>query len=429
MSFDIVTAFLCFLLILYLSETKVQKGTISSTSDWLFVSKFCFNNEGPSILGTLNWTIESDRNTLLLLYDDETFSWPSFYPERDSLSCEQKVNMSKRSIVINDASPGFEEFNDTRRPHFWFIAVSQCESGNLQLDYDLTFLNPGGPWIRQFSYDEQGLVGMYLFFWLIFLLELVVHLTGVWKMIQTKNYHPIVRLLTVALALETASLFVSFIHYAIYASNGIGSPGLLGLGDILDITSQLVFMLLLILIAKGWTITRQEITNKRLLLISISLLMICYLILITWQNVGMDPADTIYIYETIPAIILLVLRVIILGWFLWCLRDSYMTEIHSKKKKFYVIFGIIYVVWFLMLPFIALVAIGIPAWNRYRVVQGMYLSMNLLGFSALCYLLWPSKIAEFFAVEKPDFLEGSDPLLGGKRSSTSTHTSAPYDNL
>jgi len=402
------------------SFAKVEKGNIrgsSITDDWIFVSKFCFDTG----LGNLSWTgFSSDTSKLqLLFYDDVSDSWPTVYSQRNSLSCEQKVSMAKGNRSIVSGEHHLQSFNDISRPHFWFLAISNCgASSRLEFQYEFEFLNSGGAWKRQFSYDEQGLVGMHLFFWLFFTMVFIVHLRGVWILFQSNAFHPIVRLLTVTLLLETVSLFCLFVHYAIYASNGVGANGLHGLGELLDMCAQLVFMLLLILIAKGWAITRTLITGQKLVLIMVSSFTIGYISLFTWQNVGMDHASTLYIYESVPGIILLVLRVFTLGWFLWELRTTYLQETDSNKRRFYLMFGGAYTVWFLMLVIIVLIALIIPAWDRAKVVIGMSLCNNCLGFCLLAFLLWPSRAMKYFQI-----VQKEDLLLGA------TYNNSPYESL
>jgi len=233
---------------------------------------------------------------------------------------------------------------------------------------------------------------------------------------QNGNFHPIVRLLTTTILLETFSLLSMFVHYAVYADNGIGAPGLKGIGEILDMAAQLVFMFLLILIAKGFAITKNDITDKRPLLILISIFLLSYLTMFIWENVGRNPASTLYIYESAPGIILLVLRVLTLCWFFWCLRQSYQQEVDSQKKRFYLLFGLLSTIWFLMLVLIVLTAAVVAAWYRLKVVTGMYLCMNTLGFAALAFLLWPSKASEYFQISRSDFL-------------LSSSTTSPYESL
>ena len=106
-----------------------------------------------------------------------------------------------------------------------------------------------------------------------------------------------------------------FTHYAIYSKNGIGAAGLKGLGDgkvdsrwdlkllsVLDLAAQLVFMLVLILLGAGWAITRLHIPYKRVLVVILSLFGVAYLAFFIWENVDVDPASTLYVYESAPGI-------------------------------------------------------------------------------------------------------------------------------
>jgi len=407
-------------------DAKVDKGNIRGSNEqdnWIFVSKFCFSTKG---LGNLSWTGYSTNTAhlLLLFYDDEDNSWPTVYSRRDSLSCEEKVAMAKANRTIIAGEHRLDSFEDKLRPHYWYVVISNCgSSSRMEFQYEFEFLNVGGEWERQFSFDEQGLIGMYLFFWLFFFVVSVIHIKGVWILISSNNFHPIVRLLTATLTLETFSLLCTFIHYAIYASNGVGTSGLKGLGEILDMSAQLMFMFLLILIAKGWCITRSQISGQKLLLVIVSLFLIGYVSLFTWENVGRDHASSLYIYESIPGILLLVLRAFTMGWFLWELRITYIEEDNSEKRRFYLIFGTIYSIWFFMLIVIVVVAVILSAWDRAKVVIGMYLCMNCLGFCALAYLLWPSRITQFFQISQKGDLLREFPLLLGTSHNT------PYDAL
>lgn len=88
--------------------------------------------------------------------------------------------------------------------------------------------------------------------------------------------------------------------------------------------SQLTFMLLLILLAKGWAISKTQISQKLILTIIVSAFLLMYISMFIWQNVGQDPASTLYVYESAPGIIILVLRCLAMGYFVWNLRISHM---------------------------------------------------------------------------------------------------------
>lgn len=153
-------------------------------------------------------------------------------------------------------------------------------------------------------------------------------------------------------------------------------------------------MFLCILIAKGWAITTSYLTEKHIILIVNALLVLAYLALFVWDRVATDPASTLYFYDTIPGIVVVVLRVGILGWFLWSLRNTIRLESLPEKRNFYMIFGACYSAWFLLLPLIVLFAYFLAPHVRFRAIQGLSISVDFLGLAALAVLLWPSRASK-----------------------------------
>jgi len=394
-------------------EAKRHKGSINTGSGWNYVSKFCYA-EGT---GNLTWTAttNNDSNTVLAFYDDAGDSWPAIYPRRNQLSCEDLVKLAHGVRPIYSGANVIQPFDAFVRPYYWFFVVANCK-GPIVFNYDFHMTNPGGAWQTEFSYDDQGLVGMYLFYWLAFTIGTLVHLFGVYQLFRAGAYHHIVRFLTATIILQLFSVFFIFIHYAVYAKNGVGSPGLKGFGDVLDMGSQLVFMMLLILLAQGWTITRFEIPHKRILLALIAVFLALYFSMFIWVNVGQDPASTVYSYGTVPGILIVCLRVLTLIWFGWSLRGSYLEESHPGKRRFYLLFGGIFTLWWIQLPLIVIIAGQLAEWVRQKTVMGMYLTTNSLAIAILAFLLWPSRAQEYFQIAKTDLLLGRSP-------------SSPYETL
>lgn len=151
-------------------------------------------------------------------------------------------------------------------------------------------------------------------------------------------------------------------------------------------TSQLVFIILLILLSKGllsnirislelgWAITRSEITDKKVLTVSCSIFLLAYITMFVWENAGQDPASNIYIYESPAGIIILVLRNLAMFWFFYSIRGSYAIESDPSKKRFYLRFGSIYGLWFISLTFVVIIAALFPLQTvpyRLKVVTSM----------------------------------------------------------
>eukprot|EP00163_Fabomonas_tropica_P019114 TRINITY_DN3358_c0_g1_i2.p1 TRINITY_DN3358_c0_g1~~TRINITY_DN3358_c0_g1_i2.p1 ORF type:complete len:328 (+),score=86.24 TRINITY_DN3358_c0_g1_i2:484-1467(+) len=296
-----------------------------------------------------------------------------------------------------------------QRPRFFYMAAVNCLGNGIDVKFTGSMLNPGGIWLRQFSVDEQHMLTTYLIFFLVFMVGGVTHVYGLITLWRQDSVHPIIKLLTSSIMMEVISIFCEFIHLAVYSGNGVGAPVMDGISQVLDMAAQLCFMCLLILISKGWTISSPQLTDRRLLFIILSVFLFGYVALFIWETAGKDPASTNYVYESIPGIILLVLRMFTWMWFLWNLRHTFTHETHPDKRKFYLVFGLMYSLWFIALPVIVGVATVLDPWVRMKIIQALYLLFQTAGLTGLAYLLWPSRAHEYFKITAPDLLAGSTP--------------------
>jgi len=278
------------------------------------------------------------------------------------------------------------------------------------MEYDMHFLQAENNWNKEFSFDDQGLLLEYILFGIVFLLGFGVHLFGDYQLFRARSFHPIMRLLTISIALTVFSLWFYLGHYAIYSNNGVGSTFLRVLGAILDSASGLVFIFLLILISKGWGITYPSIAHfqeqKIPLIIILSLFFVMYVVLFFCGEFATDPASTLYIYQSIPGIIFIVVRFLVTVYFVFCLVKTVRDDTDSSKRIFYTIFGTGYLLWFLSLPIIVMIASALAPWVRQKIVMGIYLLCTTLGFAIISFLLWPSRASKYFAVAVPDLMSG-----------------------
>lgn len=377
-------------------DAKVASAHVTG-GQFAYLNKFCFGFG----IGTLNYTISSKAdatNLYLIFIDDQAGNWSAVY--KHSLTCEQIIEKAGDSlpVKVTPNQPSEVRFKDTQRPHFWYVSALNC-NGTIDLNYDFTFLQGStSVWVRQFSYDEQGLEGLYLFYFIFFILAAVVHGYAIWSYMQTGSYHLLVKLYTITVALEGVSIFSLFIHYAAYSSNGVGVPFFKGLGEFLDICAQLTFILLIVLIAKGWCISKTMIDDRLIVMVGLGVLSVLYLSMFIWSYAGLDPASTIYIYESAPGIIIIVARAVAMLWFAWSMRTTYLEENNAAKRKFYLWFGIAFLVWFLALPFITSVAAGLDPWMRLKTVMSLYVTFNIVFLVVLGVLLWPSRASEYFQI-------------------------------
>eukprot|EP01126_Amoeba_proteus_P003189 TRINITY_DN11050_c0_g2_i2.p1 TRINITY_DN11050_c0_g2~~TRINITY_DN11050_c0_g2_i2.p1 ORF type:complete len:363 (-),score=47.81 TRINITY_DN11050_c0_g2_i2:146-1234(-) len=303
--------------------------------------------------------------------------------------------------------------NDVVRPYWWYVAVADCDSttGINISHYELHFTNPSPisayeMLYAEFSYDVQGLGQAYFSFTVYYLILLVLHVHAVRSLIRTNEYHHMIKLVTAGIVLLFLSSSFFTAHFSVYAKNGEGVVGLEGLALVLAMSAQLLMMMICILVSKGWTISTNVLFQANLIKLLLLLISVCYLFLILWNYIWRDPASTLYFYDSTPGLVIAAFRVLITIWFVLSLNKSRKIETEEKKKRFYLNFGLIFSFWFLILPFLVLVAFGIESWYRRRTVDGISLGIDCFGFSCLVFLFWPSRISEYFNVT------GRSPALG-----------------
>mmetsp|Transcript_34577 Transcript_34577/g.86880 ORF Transcript_34577/g.86880 Transcript_34577/m.86880 type:complete len:446 (-) Transcript_34577:864-2201(-) len=407
------------LLLATVGEAARYKGSFtlsSSTKDadrFRFLAKFGYNSHG---LGLFNATFTSNDPTQVVIapYDDGTewqYQWKDVY-HNSKMSCAQKVNAQHPLTLRSPGHPVYHNytvadfpngqmnygFHDNNRAHFWWFAAANCNPGTVfELTYDIHMQNSGdGAWDREFSFDQQGVLTMYLVFLCVWTIGLAVEAYAAFALWRKDAWHPMVRILDAAVLSQWFSLLFVTIHYGVYKDDGMGVPGLFYVGQALNLVSVLLFTLLLLLLAKGWAISTMELHGKWQVLIAMAALTAAYVALYFWAIFGSDPADTLYVYETAPGIVLLVVRVLVgcvYGAFLFFTLRAEDTQV---KRLFYIVMGVVFGLWFITLPVWTIIAAAVDEWVRFKVVLGLSLTSNTLFFGAFCYMTWPSQASKYF---------------------------------
>ncbi|GFW24451.1 transmembrane protein [Trichonephila clavipes] len=300
---------------------------------------------------------------------------------------------------------------DNTQARFWYISLVACyrngtgdnctwrdsSKENLDIDYDIWLANgnPYGPHRNPFefqlSFDQQGTVEMYLV-----LLGLYLILVPLQVYAAIHQHHHVTRLYTASLALQLQFVFSSVVHMVKFAIDGVGIEVLCIVGDVLHLLAQSLFMLLLLLLAKGWAITRTELTWKPVLF-CVWLLYTCVgVLLYVWNMTEVDVIDDIDEYQTFPGWIILIFRLAIMVWFLYELRSTMLDENDRAKLRFYVHFGAGILVWFVYLPVVALIALQISALWRAKLLLGITSSADFLAYAIMAHLLWPTRSEQYF---------------------------------
>lgn len=297
---------------------------------------------------------------------------------------------------------------DINNPRFWYLSFVACvwnsttciwESPDhtATLNYELTLVNGDpnaadhNPFEYQFSFDKQDTVEIYLVC-VVFYGCILVPLQAY---AACRQIHPITRLFTAVLVVQLAGLLFDTLHLLVYAFDGEGNEGINIAGDLFNILAQSLFMMLLLLLAKGWAITHMMLTRRVSLFTLWGLYSILILTLYFWDMMEVDVIQDIDEYQTWPGWLTLGLRVLIMVWFLGELRHTMTYEHNTNKLHFFLHFGAATLVWFIYLPVLALIALLMPPPWRYKVLLGFTYSADLLAHTFMTYLLWPERSEQY----------------------------------
>ncbi|XP_046399873.1 transmembrane protein 145-like isoform X1 [Ischnura elegans] len=311
---------------------------------------------------------------------------------------------------------------DMAQPRFWYISLVACYRNkttcewhhtkeDFSVDYDIWLVNGNpnashhNPLEYQFSFDHQNTLEISLVFLVVYL-----GLAPLQFFASLRQQHPVTRLFAVSLALELSSLLLSTIHLTKFAFDGVGLSSLALAGDILDILSRTLFMLLLLLLAKGWAITRLQLTWKPLVFSIWLLYGVVHILLYVWNMTEVDIIEDIDEYQTWPGWLVVVFRTLISIWFLLELRTTMLYEHNAQKLHFFLHFGASALVWFIYLPIVALVALQVSALWRFKLLLGITYSADCMAFCVMTHLLWPTRSEQYLLLLPADMGYHGDEL-------------------
>ncbi|KAI1296606.1 Transmembrane protein [Halotydeus destructor] len=284
----------------------------------------------------------------------------------------------------------YHRYFESARERWWFIAVSNCASRKgLRLKYRFEMTNDREPWTKHFSADEfckenrfrfviytpllhclqtgqcsrpptrtgDGLVPVValtivsicltdilhtdVIFLVLYTFLLFASFYGAYALHSRHLLHATYKIYMFSLLLELSALVCLVAHYALYAQDGVEEDTFKIAGKSLEAISTLVLLLLLILLAKGYTVTRARLKRKTTFKIIgfMALYTLVYAALFCWEKMVFDPGQVLYIYESPAGYGLIFLRLVGWAWFVYAVLFTlmhYPTNRHSSPGYFFV---------------------------------------------------------------------------------------------
>lgn len=189
---------------------------------------------------------------------------------------------------------------DLSQPRFWYVSLVACYRDlstnctwkpfkeDVKFDYDIWLVNGNpnsknqNPLEYQFSFDNQDTVEIYMVF-----LACYMFLTPLQVYAVMRQKHPVPKLFTAGLVIALCGILLNVFHCLKFAFDGEGVETAAIVGGVLDICSQTLLMLLLLLLAKGWAITRKDLTWRPLLFSVWALYGLVHVLLYVWDLVSL----------------------------------------------------------------------------------------------------------------------------------------------
>ncbi|XP_049643123.1 transmembrane protein 145 isoform X2 [Suncus etruscus] len=392
------------------ARAKYVRGNLSSKEDWVFLTRFCFLSD----YGRLDFRFQYPEAKCcqnILLYFDDPSQWPAVYKAgaKDCLAKESVIRPENNQVinlttqyawsgcqVVSREGTRYLSCSSGRsfrsvRERWWYIALSKCGGDGLQLEYEMVLTNGKSFWTRHFSADEFGILETDVTFLLIFILIFILSCYFGYLLKGRQLLHTTYKMFMAAAGVEVLSLLFFCIYWGQYATDGVGNKSLQILAKLLFSSSSLIFLLMLILLGKGFTVTRGRISHAGSVKLSVymTLYTLTHVVLLIYEAEFFDPGQVLYTYESPAGYGLIGLQVAAYVWFCYAVLVS--LRHFPEKQPFYVPFFAAYTLWFFAVPIMALIAnFGIPKWAREKIVNGIQLGIHLYAHGVFLIMTRPS---------------------------------------
>ncbi|XP_046383046.1 transmembrane protein 145-like isoform X2 [Ischnura elegans] len=407
------------LLSLKKSECKYVEGHLVTSETWAFVARFCF----LSAEGKFEYGLEYDKDYAvqnLLLYYDTIHQWPSVYKTNKScLEKESVLNIAQNQVInlttelpkhsgcIESLSGGksvwvchnIRSFRSSRE-RWWFIAFSNCNSTkglNVRYKFLMTNGPPGDFWSEHFSADEFYILPILMAFSVCYMFMILSVVIFAVELRSRQLLHTTYKIYTFSVVLQGWGVSMLSIAVVQFAHDGVGFPSVKTFGQMLESGSEISFLLVLLLLAKGYTVTRGRLkaSGAAKLAVFMTFCSITHACLFLYQSMFFDPGEVLYLYESPPGYGLIFLR--LMAWWMFVYSIVFTLKHYPEKSPFYYPFNLVGTIWFVAGPIFIIIANNcIDKWVRETVVCAVEHAIIFGGHMMFLILTRPSRANKNF---------------------------------
>jgi len=397
-------------------------ASVKDSDGFTFLGKFCFQDlassnftvkNGPAA-GLVDVELSNAWNTgsnySLVMYDDQPNSWDKIYDK--GLTCEQKISNFTRlvlplSIKAHATSTHTITIHQHIRPRWWWLYLANCDDEKApDLDFEVHFKQNTTAWLEvEVGSNDQGLAVMYSVYLGVYLLLFGLQLYAYYVYTIQQYIHQVIKLLTATMGLQLFSVIFRWTDWIIFTESGEHEIFFPIIASLCEILASTVFLLLLLVLAQGWTVSRFEVMYPKSLLAACVTSAVVSCVLYIWQLVGLDEQTTTYMYNTVPQYIYGSLFIIIGVAFVAQCVISHRNEPLASKKNLYVLLALFFSGWFLWPLLRILVGDTFNPWVRDVAIQSISMTLNTITYFAMMLLMWPTWAHQYFNLSMVDTQE------------------------
>ncbi|XP_030747654.1 transmembrane protein 145-like [Sitophilus oryzae] len=312
--------------------------------------------------------------------------------KKRSVPAKQPVtNIVRRSRTVSCHNA--RRFKSSRE-RWWFIAISNCYgTKGININYQLLMTNgPSGDyWHEHFSADEFYILPILMAFSVAYSFLLLGITVCSLELKQRQLLHTTYKIFVLSCVLQLLGILVLSIVFLKVAVSGRISSRTKRVGNMMLGASETCFLLLLLLLAKGFTITRGRLSLKGTVKLTVfmCLYVTTYLTIFVYEAVVFDPGEVLYLYESPAGYGLIILRII--AWLMFIYSTVITLKKYPEKSNFYYPFNLFGTIWFVAGPaFIISANTYIDKWVRESVVWAVLLFIAFGGHLMFLILTMPS---------------------------------------
>lgn len=345
--------FLIFLPLVYCKLVS-RSVFLSKTDPWVYVSKFA------SYAGTGTWELKVKLANPSKGNRDEVIEIKSsIYTEQkweESLStttCEGKEQVSRRHQLLEVPYNGSWSYASKgtfhqKIPHFWYFTLSSCEiQVKTKLKLELLLLSSLD---SHYSAEDDGLIYtnlIVLLVYLLFMYKNILRLVQVAR--QTESFESHLIWLNFSICFSILSVLFQIIHLWAYGYNGYGLLFFDSFSDLFEVTSSLLVIILLVIIADGWTLTYKHFPQSAVYVPVSFVVVTLNLIIVAVGRISLDEYYKNTGYEGESGTLIILFRLSFWAWFIYTCKKNY-SKLSIKAKPLLLSLSILGTAYFWALP-------------------------------------------------------------------------------